>query len=145
MSSLTDDIWMDVALGHKFFSTCARDQVVALMVAHYNNYQDFDVVVGNNHTPADVPACIDGGCARGAMSYFDQPAGGDYSNCVGVHAEVDMMAKAETRLNLQPLFYGEYTVYVTREPCTACWVALEEVDRVVWLASDGTLRARELI
>lgn len=131
-----DDFYLDGCLSLKRNATCARDQVVALIIGRGN-----DLVFGFNHTPAGVRDCIDGGCARGALSYADCPSGSDYSNCIGVHAEDDAISAA-----LDADIPTPWRMWVTREPCDRCWRRLEEydIDRVVYLSSDGTTLAREL-
>lgn len=141
---MNDEQLMDFAILQKPLSECARDQVVCVIAT------SFELFIGHNRTPFGSRSCLDGGCARGALSYATHPSGGDYSNCIGVHAEDAAVQKA-VRASIYPKidihdFLRDATAVVTREPCDGCWLILDGVGvgRVVYLASDGTTLAREL-
>lgn len=90
-------------------ATCSRDMVGAVIL----NARNRVVSTGYNGAASGEIHCVDGGCPRGRLSYEEQPPGGDYSNCVSLHAEVNAIVDATT-----PLI--DCTLYVTRKPCDYC-------------------------
>lgn len=123
----TDTVWMGLAKGFAVNGECTRDRVAALLVDTNDNllvsaFNAVDIALADK-------SCLEGGCPRGRKSYEEQPRGGDYSDCLALHAEVRAMDSFITAFT--PDFYpGEVpqtTMYVTRTPCDAvCWPAITE-------------------
>ncbi|MFF4952257.1 deoxycytidylate deaminase [Streptomyces chattanoogensis] len=129
---------------------CTRAQVGAVLVNARNEVRG----TGYNGAPAGVPGCFSAGsCPRGkhapsAHLEDGTPYGclcggwwpcklasepdSDYSNCVADHAERN--AIRHTPPNELP---GS-TLYVTREPCPACWTLIRAsgIARVVTPETD---------
>jgi dCMP deaminase len=81
-------------------------------------------------------------CPRGSLSYAELPQVSPFEGagqCTAVHAEVAAVRKAGGWENLRGA-----TVYVTREPCSACWEFLEStpVAGVVWPSGRRALDVR---
>jgi dCMP deaminase len=97
------------------------------------------VMTGYNGVPAGHRGCLADACPRGRASFAEIPSGSDYSNCIALHAEENLMIHARR----EDLDGG--TVYVTREPCYRCLPRLEAagVTRVVW--RDGTEASSETL
>ncbi|MFJ9964252.1 deoxycytidylate deaminase [Streptomyces avermitilis] len=94
---------------------CTRSQVGAVLVNASNEVRG----TGYNGAPAGVPGCLtEGACPRGQLTYGECAANSDYSNCVADHAERNAIRHAPA--NELP---GS-TLYVTREPCPACWTLI---------------------
>jgi len=104
-------------------AACTRSQVGAVLVDADNRV----IGTGYNGAPSGETHCTDGGCPRGLFGYEDIPAGGNYANCVAIHAEVNAVAHSTGVVE------GS-TVYVTRAPCADCAKTLRAfgVERAVW-------------
>jgi dCMP deaminase len=108
---------------------CRRSQVGALLVDIYDHRV---IAQGYNGTEPGKPGCLLGGCPRGLLSYEEQPAGGDYSNCIANHAEWNCMDYA---IRYHPYYnYSRTSMYVSRKPCSDCedYLRTEGVSRAVW-------------
>ena len=115
---------------------CIRSQVGAVLYDRRGRL----VMSGHNGSVPGKPGCLeDGACPRGQLSYDEFPAGGDYSNCIALHAEENLLIHARR----EDLEGG--TVYVTRAPCYRCMPRLEAagVHRVVWRADGAEGRITE--
>lgn len=117
-------------------ASCNRRQVGAVIMRDYNHSV---VAVGYNGTEAGEVNCGEGGCPRGQLSYDECPALGSYSNCKGLHAEVNAI---DFGIITQPWGMSDCTIYVTREPCEACYAYIEEegeIFRIVYRGEDGSI------
>jgi dCMP deaminase len=94
---------------------CLRSQVGAVLMNASHEVRG----TGYNGAPAGVPGCMTASaCPRGRLSYSELPPESDYSNCVADHAE---------RNAIRHTLAGELpgsVLYVTREPCAACWTLI---------------------
>lgn len=116
---------------------CTRRQVGAVIVDSEHRI----VSTGYNGAPSGDPGCLtDGACPRGQKSYAEVPAFSSYSNCIAKHAEQNAIEYAWDELN-DRFCEGEFTVYITCEPCPDCRALIDEMalDRVVWPEGEYTL------
>lgn len=125
---LTDDeYWLGVARAVAAKSECTRSQVGAIVVANGD-------IVGNgcNNAPFGMGSCNNGDCPRGRNGYDELPPGGDYNDCISVHAELAAMLMAG------PACMGA-TLYTTREPCYQCEkvITLTGIGEVIWPGKNG--------
>lgn len=103
-----DEYFSTIALAVARRGDCTRAQVGAVIV------KDNRIVsTGYNGAPAGERGCLsDRACPRGHEP--NQKPGGDYSNCIALHAEQNAIAYAN----------GEQcrgaTMYVTYAPCDMC-------------------------
>lgn len=88
---------------------CPRRRVAAVLVK-----DGWVLSVGHNRLP--VGSCAAGDCARGLLTYEEQPKDVDYekSGCVAFHAEDSVLAGAA------PEDANGATIYVTEWPCPRC-------------------------
>ncbi|NED36713.1 deaminase [Streptomyces sp. SID8499] len=94
---------------------CTRAQVGAILVNANNEVRG----TGYNGAPAGVPGCASAGaCPRGKLSAAECPPNSDYANCIADHAERNAIRHAP------PAELPGSTLYVTREPCPACWTLI---------------------
>lgn len=121
-----DDYFLLLADTVKLRSTCSRRRVGAVLVD-----ADHRIIgTGYNGSPSGDPHCIDGACPRGKLSYEEQPAFVNYSNCIAVHAEINAIKDAVSK----GLRGGsDTTLYVTCPPCEDCAKVIAEygIGRVV--------------
>ncbi|WP_043254013.1 cell division protein DedD [Streptomyces sp. Tu6071] len=103
---------------------CRRSQVGAVLLDRRERL----CMSGYNGTTPKARGCLDGMCPRGRSTYDELPPGGDYSSCIAIHAEENLLIHARR----EDLEGG--TVYITRSPCYRCKVRLEAagVWRIVW-------------
>jgi len=110
---------------------CTRRKVGAILVNARNEVRG----VGYNGAPSGIPGCLTAGaCPRGKLDYSECAAGSDYSNCISDHAERNALRHAN------PAELRGATLYVTDEPCAACWTLIKAagVRRVVTPGSKFT-------
>lgn len=114
--------WREYYLaGAKWVSTradCRRRRVGAILVAENNKV----LGMGYNGTEPGKPGCLSGACPRGLLTYDQQPAFGDYSNCIGIHAEVNCLRNIAFRAGqaVADVWNFNPTMFITDEPCTNC-------------------------
>lgn len=96
---------------------------------------------GYNGTEPGLSGCLEGSCPRGLLDYATQAPGGDYSNCIGIHAEDNALRFALSAGQYRRLFGS--TCYVTRRPCVRCAQLLSScnVARAVWPGGAIVLRS----
>ncbi|MEU0952842.1 deaminase [Streptomyces niveus] len=119
-----DEYYMAGARWASTRADCTRSQVGALLVSRNHN-----VTPGYNGLRAGVPGCATArNCPRGQMSAEECPRNSDFANCPAKHAEENAMDRA------RPEDLPGATIYVTREPCPACWTDIRSsgIARVVW-------------
>lgn len=103
---------------------CRRRKVGAILVADDNR----PLGQGYNGTDPGKPGCLSGACPRGLLSYAEQPAMGDYSNCISRHAEHNALLNIPSLVGIEPgtAYFAEQLrwqnprMYVTDEPCDNC-------------------------
>jgi dCMP deaminase len=106
---------------------CRRRQVGCVIVDDHNRV----VSTGYNGAEPGGPSCLAGECPRGLLSYEQVSEFTDYENgpgrCHATHGEANAVLHARTSCYMT-------TVYITDEPCSACWKLLKSagVKRVVW-------------
>ncbi len=105
-------------------AACSRSQVGAVLVDSLNRVRS----IGYNGTSSGEQHCTDGGCPRGRLTYTECPPLGSYANCTGHHAERNAMDAIERE------WMVGYRMYITREPCNDCSIAMndEGIDKAVW-------------
>ncbi|MEU3686958.1 deoxycytidylate deaminase [Streptomyces narbonensis] len=92
---------------------CTRATVGAMVVNADHEVRG----TGYNGAPAGVPGCASAGsCPRGRLSVDQCPRDSDYANCVSDHAERNAIRHSDELTGC--------TLYVTREPCPACWTLI---------------------
>ena len=95
---------------------CTRSKVGAVLM----NAQHEIRGVAYNGAPAGVPGCATAGaCPRGKLSADECPPNSDYANCIADHAERNAIR------HTPPAELPGSTLYVTREPCPACWTLIQ--------------------
>lgn len=120
-----DEYFMEGARWAARRADCTRSQVGALIANAQNEVRG----TGYNGAPAGVPGCASAGaCPRGKLSADECAPTSDYSNCLADHAERNAIRHCPP---------GELlgaTLYVTREPCPACWTLIRAcgIKRVVY-------------
>jgi deoxycytidylate deaminase len=134
------NLWLEIArLAGLYGGTCARRNVGAVLTASSRLRE-----VGWNgmERAADSVTCMGGGCPRGKLSKEEQPPGVGYSNCIYLHAELnvaDNFRHSQRIRNVQgwakPL---EVTIYSSSNPCEDCvkYAAWAGID-LVWEGSNG--------
>lgn len=102
------EYWLNIARAVAQGSDCRRRQVGAIVVSD-------DTIVGSgyNSDPQDTGMCGNGDCPRGLKNYTEQSQGGDYSDCVAVHAEARALLRAGTA-------HFAAVLYCTEVPCSDC-------------------------
>lgn len=109
---------------------CRRRKVGAVIID-----PDSKVVLatGYNGTVRGAAGCLAGACPRGLLSYDQQPAMGDYSNCISKHAEVNAHSYLERSSR------GLW-MYVNQKVCPDCLSFLRDrgYDRVYWPSEAGS-------
>ena len=94
---------------------CTRSQVGAILVNASHEVRG----TGYNGAPAGVPGCASAGaCPRGKLNTSECPPNSDYANCIADHAERNAIR------HTPPAELPGSTLYVTREPCPACWTLI---------------------
>jgi len=98
--------------------------------------------IGFNGTDPGKPGCLSGACPRGLLSFEEQPAYGDYSNCISRHAEENALRNIPGLLGIEPateyfeeqLRWQSPTMFVTDEPCLNCQILMRDsgVSWAVW-------------
>jgi dCMP deaminase len=109
-----DEYFLGIAEAVALRGDCRRDRVGAVVT----NWENRVVSTGYNGTLPGVKGCLEGECPRGMMDYVLCAPGGDYSNCISVHAEINALEWLDSGEGLQ--FPEGLTLYVTREPCSGC-------------------------
>lgn len=104
-----DEYFLGVAQAVSRRGDCTRSQVGAVVVGPDRRIWS----TGYNGVAAGGTGCLANGCPRGQLQYSELGPGGDYSNCTADHAE-------RNALSYLAAWYGDYTLYVTREPCRWC-------------------------
>jgi dCMP deaminase len=110
------DTWaLDIAHTVASRADCTRSQVGALLLSRTHRV----LSVGYNGLPAGIPGCASAGnCPRGRLSREECEPNSDYANCAATHAERNAIEHA------RPEELASATLYVTREPCPACWTLI---------------------
>jgi len=126
-----DETWLKVAVSLSQRSACTNRQVGAVVVDANNR----PVSVGYNGSPSGLPTT--GSCANFCHRSGSENRGGQYGNCVSVHAEANALIFADRR------HYEGGTIYVTN-PC--CWdcsklIANSGLVRVVMMAGEQDAHA----
>lgn len=81
--------------------------------------RDHRVTPGYNGLPSGIPGCASAGnCPRGRLSVSECVPDSNYANCAARHAEDNAITRA------RPEDLPGATLYVTREPCPACWTLI---------------------
>lgn len=94
---------------------CTRSMVGAILVNASHEVRG----TGYNGAPPGVPGCASAGaCPRGQLTAEQCAPNSDYSNCIAVHAEANAIR------HTAPEELAGSTLYVTREPCPACWTLI---------------------
>lgn len=108
--------------GAEIFSTCSKAQYLSIIVDRFG----IVAATGYNGSPPGWDHCVDGGCPRATQV----TQGGDYRNCVAVHAE------ANSLLRVSPRDCEGGTIYVGGLPCWDCAKLIigSGLARVVYLA-----------
>ncbi len=130
-----DEYFLGLANAVSVRADCTRSKVGAVLVDSNHRV----VSVGYNGAPSGALGCLTANaCPRGRLSFDEQPPGGDYSNCIAIHAERNAILYAE------PSRRKGSVLYITRRPCTDCHrLILEEgIKEVIWLTPENTI-ARE--
>ena len=132
--------WVSYYLaGAKWVSTradCRRRQVGAILVADDNRV----LSIGYNGTDPGKPGCLSGACPRGLLSYAEQPAMGDYSNCISRHAEHNALLNIPGRNPIESMGDWDWllnqsaTMFITDEPCSDCRTLMWKagVHKAIW-------------
>lgn len=117
-----DAYFADITQAVRARADCRRRRVGCVIVDTDHRI----VATGYNGSPPGGPSCLAGECPRGMLSYAEQAPGGDYSNCVAIHAEDNALRFARESV------VGA-TVYLTDEPCDGCSELMREagIARVV--------------
>lgn len=134
--------WMRFCVeGAKIFSTCAKQQYMAILVDPYGVIDS----TGYNGSPTGFPHCVDGGCPRQRNGV---PSGTPYDHgdglCYAIHAEMNCLIHSD----LSKRKGG--TLYVNGVPCFGCAKVLVNsgLGRVIYLEEDfnrdGTSNVLEL-
>lgn len=103
-----DKYFLSIAKSVSARADCSRRKVGAVLVKDHRI-----IATGYNGVRPGSMGCLDGGCPRGKLSYDEQPAFKDYSNCIATHAEM-------SALLFSPFPVQGATLYVTCEPCPDC-------------------------
>lgn len=94
---------------------CTRSKVGAVLVNAAKEVRG----TGYNGAPSGVPGCLtSGSCPRGQLDAEQCEPNSDYANCVADHAERNAIR------HTPPEELPGSTLYVTREPCPACWTLI---------------------
>lgn len=109
-----DQYFMGIAHAVAQRSDCRRAKVGAVIVDARKRI----VATGYPGTRAGKPGCLDGACPRGALSTQDCPPGTDYDNCISTHAEANALLDSDRAR------HDGGIIYITRQPCFACYKLL---------------------
>jgi len=106
----------------KIFSTCAKRQYAAIVVAENKRVIGF----GYNGSPPGIAHCIDGACPR---LHENSESGSVYDNCIAQHAEAGALLWSD------PSLRRGATLIVNGSPCMGCakLIASSGVKRVVYI------------
>lgn len=123
-----DTYFIRVAQAVALRGDCRRSQVGAVLVEDRTHRI---LSTGYNGVEPNVPGCLSGACPRGLLSYGEQPPGGNYDNCIGIHAEDNCISWWIDWFNYED---SQVSMFITREPCDGCLSLMREyrVRRVVW-------------
>lgn len=112
--------------GALLFSTCGRAKYMAIIT----DVHGVVVSTGYNGGPHGWPHCEDGACPR--FKAGDAAHGGDYLDCISIHAEINSLLHGD-----QSRYRGG-TLYVNGVPCFACAKAISNsgICRVIYLEDD---------
>lgn len=91
-------------LGAENFSTCAKRQYMAIILASNARVTG----MGYNGSPPGMPHCKDGHCPR---MQAESPSGSNYDNCISVHAEQNALQWSGS---------NRHTLYINGPPCMTC-------------------------
>lgn len=116
-----DNYFLQIALAVSARGDCTRSQVGAVLV----DSQRIVVATGYNGVLPGQTGCLSGACPRGLRTYDELPPGGSYADCIAYHAEVNTISFA-LRAGQSDRFDGA-TMYVTRDPCFNCRMAMINV------------------
>ncbi len=89
------------------FSTCAKKQYFACVLAHNNRVAG----IGYNGAPPGMGHCVDGHCPR---LLEESSSGSQYDNCIAQHAEAGALLWSDTALRQGG------TLVVNGPPCMGC-------------------------
>ncbi len=109
-----NDYFLGIAESVAQRSDCRRARVGAVIVDSRKRI----VSTGYVGTAPRQMGCLDGGCRRGLMTAEECPPGADYDNCISTHAEVNALLYSDRSR------HDEGCMYVTRQPCYACYKVL---------------------
>ena len=137
-----DTYYLAIADAVALRGDCRRSQVGAVLVSRSKHTATFGY---NGTSTPKAPGCLEGHCPRGLQSYAALAPGGDYANCIAVHAEENALYNS-----------GDWseggTMYITRAPCDDCIRLLtnHDIHRAVWVdrSTDGDVElsaVREMI
>jgi dCMP deaminase len=115
-----DDYFLGVALAVAARGDCTRSQVGAVLV---DDDSKRILSTGYNGVERGKPGCLIGACPRGTKTYSERGPGGDYSDCIGIHAEDNLIRWWVVNASLPT---GPLTTYITRSPCDGCLVLLRD-------------------
>lgn len=130
-----DEYFLTLAIAVSTRADCTRDKVGAVLVDQRNRV----ISVGYNGAPSGAPGCLtNNACPRGRLTFEEHPSGGDYGNCISIHAETNAILYADPEKRLGSV------LYITRRPCTDCHelILREGILWIIWETPDGQL-ARE--
>lgn len=111
--------FLDVAAAVAQRADCSRSKVGAVLVDSTHRIRG----TGYNGSSPGGPSCLAGECPRGLKGYDEVPHGTSYDTsegaCIAIHAELNLM------LYTAPEEREGAKVYLTREPCDACFRILK--------------------
>lgn len=108
-----DDWYLQIAHTAALRGDCRRSQVGAVLVLRDGRTAFFGY---NGTKEPGMTGCLLGGCPRGLKTYDERPSTDDYSDCTGVHGEMNVLKTAQ---KAGADTWGS-TVYITRSPCDGC-------------------------
>src|SRR5574338_249876 len=134
-----DEYFIRIAQAVSLRGDCRRSQVGAVLVEDRTHRI---LSTGYNGVEPGQDGCLSGSCPRGRLSYNELPRGGDYSNCIGIHAEdncVNWWRDVSRYVEMDSP--STLTIYVTREPCEQCTTLLmsHNILRAVWPTGERNL------
>lgn len=115
----TDEFYLGIVLEWKKKGTCPRRQTAALLVDKYGG----QISAGYNGPPRGYPNCIEIPCPG------VKDESGNTERCVAIHAEVNAIRQAGSRLS------EGVTIYCTTQPCFRCSleIANTNIKRVLFI------------
>lgn len=131
-----DEYGIEIAKAVSLRADCTRSRVGAILM---DDLTHRIIGTGYNGTIPGQPGCLQGTCPRGKLTYGQLPPGGNYSNCIAKHAELNCLEYAQRYFAA----FDGCTMYVTREPCDEClpYLAAAGVGKIVYPPSGPNLMA----